>query len=924
MNLDLFKNNQNLHQATANLFKEQLKIAINLLPEKAFSVSQYFGKDTNDLKIITNIYTVGIVNQDSFSNSESLNNDSADKIDYDTIFIVAVELEKPQNRSSLAQLNRKLNQKANKNEKGNPLIVVFRYEDKITISSLERQARSEKDWREGEKISNTKVSMLKDIELENPHRAHKDILIDLGKHNANNFESLYQYWQKVLNTKELNKKFFKKIANWYFWAVNQSKFPFEYLKNQEKYQTKTDAELQELANQKATIRFITRIIFVWFLKEKKLIEDKFFDKNYILTILKESSDNYYNAILQNLFFATLNRPSELRKFAKDEGFHKNKTTNFDVNSLYRYEKMFQDENPESIMKLFQSIPFLNGGLFDSLDSKEAKEIIDGFSRNEKWQAKMPDFLFFENNTIDFNEELRKIYDKKNERYEVKGLFEIFNEYKFTIEENTPLETDVALDPYLLGEIFENLLAYYNPETGSTARKGTGSFYTPQEIVNYMVEESIKAYLDTKLNFEYIPEKSNDLNESQKTALVKALSEVKILDPACGSGAFPMGVLYKMVEMLKHIDPDNSIWKQIQHDKIIGEKIAELEADKKAIEGLSDTQVKEKAIQAVEERLNDLETIFNNEYNFDDYARKLYIIQNCIYGVDIQDVAIQISKLRFFLSLIVDQKNDDIQPLPNLETKFVIANTLIGIDLPKQDFLGTEDNSEDTTKHLKDELKNIRSQYFKVTSRKEKEALKQRDFELRTKIANSLADSFNKEKEEDKNKFLAEIEKQKKQLAEAELMPDMVQEIITKDLFGGEKTEKINYRKQIIKEANDQIKLLQNRIDNLQNNTLADEIRKKALKIAQWDIYNQNAQADWFDMDWMFGIQHGFDVVIGNPPYVQMQKDGGKLAELYKNQNFETFERTGDIYALFYENGIKLLKPKGNLNFITSNKWMRAK
>lgn len=134
MNLDLFKNNQNLHQATADLFKNQLNIALNLLPEKAFSVSQYFVENVKDLNIINNIYTVGIVNQDSFSNSESLKNDSADKIDYDTIFLVAVELEKLQNRSSLAQLTRKLNQKANKNEKGNPLIVVFRYEDKITIS----------------------------------------------------------------------------------------------------------------------------------------------------------------------------------------------------------------------------------------------------------------------------------------------------------------------------------------------------------------------------------------------------------------------------------------------------------------------------------------------------------------------------------------------------------------------------------------------------------------------------------------------------------------------------------------------------------------------------------------------------------------------------------------------------------------------
>ncbi|MFY8186560.1 MAG: Eco57I restriction-modification methylase domain-containing protein [Flavobacterium sp.] len=749
--------------------------------------------------------------------------------------------------------------------------------------------------------------MLKDIEIEKPHRAHQDILAELGKHQSEKFEELYRYWQKVLNTKALNKNFFKKIANWYFLSVAYSKFPFEYLKSDPKHQNKSKEQLQEIANQKATIRFITRMIFVWFLKEKGLISNDLFDRNKVSKILKnfnkKTTSNYYNAILQNLFFATLNKSKEHREFALNKSFHENKA-NHDVNSLYRYETMFQDENPDNIMKLFENIPFLNGGLFDSLDNKENKEIIDGFSRNKKWQANMPDFLFFEEEELDFDEELRKIYGTKKEKYDVKGLFEIFREYKFTIEENTPTETDVALDPYLLGEIFENLLAYYNPETGTTARKGSGSFYTPQEIVNYMVDESLKAYLDTKIPFEY--KEIDGLHNPQKTELVKALSEVKILDPACGSGAFPMGVLYKMVDMLKHIDPDNSIWKKIQHDKIIGDKVAELEADKKAIEGLSDKQVKEKAIKAVEDRLNELETIFNNEYNFDDYARKLYIIQNCIYGVDIQDVAIQISKLRFFLSLIVDQKNEDIKPLPNLETKFVIANTLIGIDLPKFTVMGEDDHSQDTTKALKEELKNVREHHFKAVTRKDKLAIKEKDKAIREKIANSLADSMNSYKKEDVEKLNEEITAQKRLLAEAELMPDMVQEIIVKDLFGGESTSKVNYRKERIKEALAQIRILQNKIDSLQANTQAEQIRIQALKIAQWDIYNQSATADWFDMDWMFGIQDGFDIIIGNPPYVVTAKG-----------DFKNYEWEGDLYYLFFEFALKkALKNNGILSYIT--------
>ena len=843
----------------------------------------------------------------------------------ESVVFMTIELQNSNySRTQLADVTRQIN-----NLFAMPIVILFQYNSCITLSIIHRRINK----KDGQKDVLEKVSFIKDISIDNPHRAQLEILNDfafdnlLSKKKPTNFVELTLAWEMVFSTKELNKKFFKKIANWYFWSVATSKFPYEYLKSDAKNKDKTNFELQNIANQKATIRFITRMIFVWFLKEKKLIPENLFDKDYIDTILKKSNNNanYYNAILQNLFFATLNRKNDLRDFALDKGFNKNKST-YDMNSFFRYENLYLDENPLTIMQRFETIPFINGGLFDCLDVKDndhEKQIIDGFSRNEKWQATMPDELFFENNNVDFNAALNEVYQTKTVKYEVKGLFEIFNEYKFTVEENTPLEVDVALDPYLLGEIFENLLAYYNPETGATARKGSGSFYTPQEIVNYMVNESLLAYLQpfspNLTNFENL----HNFKTDQKHQLVKALSEVKILDPACGSGAFPMGVLYKMVDILKTIDPENSIWKAVQHDKIIGDKIKDLENDKKAIENLSDKEVRTKATKAVEDRLLDLENNFNNEHHFDDYTRKLYIIRNSIYGVDIQDVAIQISKLRFFLSLIIDQKNENINPLPNLETKFVIANTLIGIELPKFTVMGEEDYSQDQVKHLKEELKAIRDKHFYVTDRKEKQTLKKQDAAKRQEIANALADSMTSYKQEDIDKWNTEITHQKTLIAEAEQMPDMVQEIIVKDLFGGETTTKVNYRKERIKEALAQIRITQTKIDSLTTNTQAEQIRTQALKIADWDIYNQNAQAEWFDSDWMFGISDGFDIVIGNPPYVQLQKDGGKLANMYQNKGFETFERTGDIYALFYENGINLLKNGGTLNFITSNKWMRA-
>ena len=149
------------------------------------------------------------------------------------------------------------------------------------------------------------------------------------------------------------------------------------------------------------------------------------------------------------------------------------------------------------------MPFLNGGLFECLDRTEdgtdKKRYLDGFSRNAKKRPHVPDRLFFDSGeTADLSE----VYgDKKRKAERVTGLITILNRYKFTIVENTPIDQEIALDPELLGKVFENLLASYNEETKTTARKQTGSFYTPRPIVDYMVDESLKAHLERKLTTE---------------------------------------------------------------------------------------------------------------------------------------------------------------------------------------------------------------------------------------------------------------------------------------------------------------------------------------------------------------------------------------------------------------------------------------
>ena len=569
-------------------------------------------------------------------------------------------------------------------------------------------------------------------------------------------------------------------------------------------------------NAKNVIRMLTRLLFTWFIKEKKLIPEELFnlkdlqqdilkdispyyDENSLLSDANQDSV-YYKAILQNLFFASLNCPIEAdgidnrkRGFRGLETYGKHRG----IDWMMRYKNYFK--NPDKFLKMMnETVPFLNGGLFECLDDKTQSLYIDGFSdqMTKGENLIVPDYLFF---GIEEKVDLSTEYGVKNKGAKeaaVKGLINILESYKFTITENTPIEEDVALDPELLGKVFENLLASYNPETKTTARKQTGSFYTPREIVNYMVDESLIAYLKNEITDWGMDEEKvdNDLhqlfsfdlknpfseNDSLQKQLIKALDKCTILDPACGSGAFPMGTLQKMVHVLHKVDPNGQEWKQRQIDKVNNAI--------ESLEEIEDSQIREQSIRDLELQKQDIEDAFEN--NELDYGRKLFLIENCIYGVDIQSIATQISKLRFFISLVVDQKinpekeNFGIRPLPNLETKFVAANTLIGIDKPT-----AQTNLFDTkeVKALEKELKKIRHKLFSAKTKDTKLKYRLRDEELRNAIAEELVSS------------------------------------------------------------------------GWTNDT--------ASKLASWDPYDQNTSSPFFDPEWMFDKAEGFDVVIGNPPYV---------------------------------------------------------
>lgn len=351
--------------------------------------------------------------------------------------------------------------------------------------------------------------------------------------------------ENAFSVEGVNQEFYKGIEKY-----------FEYIHNDViKYFDKDENKAKEFA-----LRFLGRVLFCWFLREKELIPNDILN-SCVFENLKYK-ENYYSDVLEDLFFNVLNMDMEKRKFSKDR-------------VIYNYEK---------------SIPFLNGGLFSKKEDDEAVKTID-------------DDI-------------------------IKGLFEFFDMYNFTVDESAPFDVEISIDPEMLGRIFEELLDEINPDeenkknnNKNNTRNITGAFYTPREIVDYIITSSIKFYL--KSNAFNIPEEKIDdifnfnkrveFTEEEKKELFKCLYNIKVLDPACGSGAFPIGVLQRILYLIEKYDEDNKYYSS--HINIEnGERYS--------------------------------------------YSYKLNILKNNIYGVDIQPIAIEISRLRAFLTLIIDEAKAD--------------------------------------------------------------------------------------------------------------------------------------------------------------------------------------------------------------------------------------------------------------------------
>jgi len=484
-----------------------------------------------------------------------------------------------------------------------------------------------------------------------------------------------------------------------------------------------------------------------------------------------------------------------------------------------YEALAKErDNVNSYYERFKCrIPFLNGGLFEA---------------DYNWQEAnitIPENLFR-------NEEKNKSGDIGT------GILDVFDRYNFTIKEDEPLDKEVAVDPEMLGKVFENMLDI-------TERKSKGAFYTPREIVHYMCQESLIHYLDNALNIgtssyqelgsdqtklfggsadrkgnlkielehtdnirvpkkdieTFIREGHFALENDERVAnkgetktyqfqlpesirknadlIDKHLSSIKICDPAIGSGAFPVGLLHELVNAMLVLKP------HLSYDYL---------TDK--LKGFGFTH---------------RESISDSRYI---YRLKRHIIQESIYGVDIDASAIDIARLRLWLSLVVDEDDlDPIETLPNLDYKIVCGNSIIGI--PGQ--------GANRYPQVNDQLEVLKKKFYDITDESEKK-------ELRININEQIQDV-----------------------------------LVTASNYEG---YKIDF----------DFKLFFSEV--------------------------------WRD-------KGGFDVVIGNPPYINISKVDYKA--ILKIINAETYSTAGDLYVLFYEIGYKLLKPKGNVNLITSNKWINA-
>ena len=549
------------------------------------------------------------------------------------------------------------------------------------------------------------------------------------------FENL----KKAFSVEALSDEFFNRYREQYanfIQHITGKRFVKVGNKWEERMYSEPNAELMQAFeyNEKRVRDYIKkmmgRITFLHFLQRKGWMCG---DLNYMQNMFNRSAyqNDYLDSVLEPLFFGILNTKPE------------------DRNALFT-----QKGWDKSLLAEWGEIPYLNGGLFEK-------------DTNDETICAFPAGYF-------------------------KDLFQFFSEYNFTIDENDPNDAEIGVDPEMLGKIFENLLE---------DNKDKGAFYTPKEIVRYMCQESLIAYLEANTSiakekirqFVLSPEEGiKDIPEIKKPKLLAALEEVKICDPAIGSGAFPMGLLNELLHC---------------REVLSGE-------------------------------------------HYDRAKIKKSIIQNNIYGVDIEKGAVDIARLRFWLSIVVDE--EEASPLPNLDYKIMQGNSLIesykGIDLSELTYKKKSKNDSNALSIFDDDinreqkiLSQLLTNYYSCSDHNTKQAIRER-----------------------------------------------IKETINKQL-------EVQY-------------FDENILNELKNINLAEN--NKFFLWHTWfsDVFNRRDD------------KNGFDIVIGNPPYVNFANIKSVEYRTILKEKFYSTKNKCDLYAFFIEFGFDLLNYNGIITYIVPHTW----
>ena len=750
--LKLFTNNSALQEASEALLD---KLGIKFSPLlRGVPFDDYFRQSSFNFhyvgeleKCINHIWNIGYVNSTTFENDDA--NDENAKYFGLSIFACDIKPEVSFTRSMAVALTRAFNRISTQNVNNQfdmPVVVIMRQGEMLSLATCERSGRQDGH---GERVG--KVTILRDMNCSHLHAGHKQILerVKENVRGCKSYEELHQKWFESFNIDILSDNFFNGYKNIYEDII-------EYITGKRMVKQANKWVEQDNKNPNAAImaefscfddpekavrdyvkNLMGRLVFIQFLQKKGWMGvpagkswnggDPDFLQNLFHT--SEHKEDFVDKVLEPLF-EDLNTPRE--------------------NDLVSHPNV---HNGNQI-----KVPYLNGGLFD-------------ISNSDSTTFRIPSRFFW-------NED-------ESEATKSPGILRLFSNYNFTIDENAPDNVEIGVDPEMLSRIFENLLE---------DNKEKGAFYTPKEIVRYMCQESLIAYLDTNTSiasekirkFVMSPEEGvYDIPDGKKGKLIEALKEVKICDPAIGSGAFPMGMLNEL--------------------------------------------------------LHCHEVLSNQHDNRTDIKKS--IIKENLYGVDIEKGAVDIARLRFWLSIVVDEETPS--PMPNLDYKIMQGNSLIesfkGIDLSKLTY-EKEDKTDKGDFSLFDDEKN----------------------RLQKTVSHLLASYYSCSDHDRKVKLQQEIS-----------------ETINKQL------ESQSYKSEILAQLKD-INLAENNRFFLWHTWFSD-------------VFNRDKKS-------------GFDIVIGNPPYVSTK--GREEDE--KRILIEKYGFADDLYSHFIFLAFNLLRENGVQTMITSD------